>query len=332
LHLFSEPVAEWNHRQTLELRRAGVVSMAYSPDGRYLATTHYPIHSMGSRVQSYPNPPGFVWIWDCREESYCAAFQVDGLSFQTIHFTSDGKSLFVPGYGLFVWDPATSMVRRRGEDRPGVISRDGRYAAQSDEEQVSLAITDLETNTVTTTLRRDGGWQLPAVFSPDGRFLAAFAGEEVYANAPELLIWNLNAAKLQTSIPLVGNSRTHVCFSPNANLLAWACIDSTLVTVRDCTDGALYGQFDMGSDDVWGIAFSRDGKMLAACGETAGEYGGEVRVWDVKSGTQLARMQDPTTWGITAVTFSPDGKTLATGDGNGRVKHWDIPATTSDDS
>jgi WD40 repeat protein len=39
----------------------------------------------------------------------------------------------------------------------------------------------------------------------------------------------------------------------------------------------------------------------------------------------LLSITDDSVWGITAVEFSPDGKTLATGDSDGKVKLWKVP-------
>ncbi len=57
--------------------------------------------------------------------------------------------------------------------------------------------------------------------------------------------------------------------------------------------------------------------------------GPTVCLWNVVTGhllatlTDPASMSDPTTMSVNSVAFSPDGATLATGDGDG-VQLWDV--------
>ena len=63
-------------------------------------------------------------------------------------------------------------------------------------------------------------------------------------------------------------------------------------------------------DDPYGIAFSRDGKMLATSG-----YGGWLKVWDLNTG-KTTYSQKLKTFGAYCVTFTPDGKAVVTGHDN----------------
>jgi hypothetical protein len=76
------------------------------------------------------------------------------------------------------------------------------------------------------------------------------------------------------------------------------------------------------SDHVWTVAYSPDGKVLAAGGEDR-----VIRTWDAATGKELLKISAN---GCVCVAFSPDGKVLASAPGGAAQVHepqlWD-PAT-----
>jgi WD40 repeat protein len=71
------------------------------------------------------------------------------------------------------------------------------------------------------------------------------------------------------------------------------------------------------------LALSRDGRRIAAASYSLEDYHG-LRVWNVNSGE--AELTLPA-MKISAVAFSPDGKRLVTGSGDGLVRIWDLAAS-----
>ena len=80
------------------------------------------------------------------------------------------------------------------------------------------------------------------------------------------------------------------------------------------------------------VAFSPDGKTLAAGYSLGPSTGGGVLLWDVAGRKRVVEKSLPVTEGsVTSLAFSPDGKTLAAGYGyahrlytDGGVVLWDV--------
>ena len=92
----------------------------------------------------------------------------------------------------------------------------------------------------------------------------------------------------------------------------------TRMMVFETTTGKLLQQTDMpGSDEIQAIAFSPDGKLLAAGNN------GQIDVWEVgntKAAWHFAGHRGP----VTSLAFSPDGKRLAFASEDTTVLVWDV--------
>ena len=101
--------------------------------------------------------------------------------------------------------------------------------------------------------------------------------------------------------------------------------DRSAVLVWDLDDTRLQPRVLEGqSGTVWSVAFSPDGRLIAAC--SAHEPG--IRLWEFNRG-QLLRTIAGHAFGTTAVAFSPDGSTLATVGGDGHARLWSSPIRAS---
>jgi RNA polymerase sigma factor (sigma-70 family) len=70
---------------------------------------------------------------------------------------------------------------------------------------------------------------------------------------------------------------------------------------------------------VYSVALSPDGKMVAA-----GAYGEVVRAWETATGREVTALRLTGHHFRTCAAFSPDGKTLVTGDSAGKVRVRDV--------
>jgi WD40 repeat protein len=107
-----------------------------------------------------------------------------------------------------------------------------------------------------------------------------------------------------------------VAFSPSGAKLAIAAKQICLwdIAAKDCTS-------TFGGAEAYSLAFSPDGKTLAATGgiDSASTY-----LWNVATASQIAPpLTDPIP-GVLSAAFSPDGKLLVTGDNNGHTYLWRV--------
>ncbi|MFI1915059.1 WD40 repeat domain-containing serine/threonine protein kinase [Nocardia sp. NPDC020380] len=77
---------------------------------------------------------------------------------------------------------------------------------------------------------------------------------------------------------------------------------------------------DMGDDRVWGIAFTPDSSTVAISGQLRVPG---VLLYDMHSHAQTGELAGPDKMYYFSVAISPDGRTLAAGDGHGVIRVWD---------
>jgi WD40 repeat protein len=153
-------------------------------------------------------------------------------------------------------------------------------------------------------------WSL--AFSPDGTELASatVSGEvwlkDLRGRPRELL------QRGQTG------SAPSLAFAPDRRALAIGVLGPSVRILDPASGNDLEPLRPDGVNNARLVAFSRDGRRMAA-----GGFGSIVTVWDWDRRRRLGAVHGHR-GGITALAFSPDGATLATGDPTGVVQLTDI--------
>jgi WD40 repeat protein len=160
----------------------------------------------------------------------------------------------------------------------------------------------------------------------------------VAGNDDRIAIWDAVTGQIFHNLDLGQKSVSGVAFSPGGRLLA-AGTSSVDVALKPGNNGSLC-VWDARTDrfvlpptefvlQVWGLAFSPDGKWLAIAmgpGYSSTQLVGQVQVWNTETWQAVYNLRGHTGCAWT-VCFSPDGKRLASAGGTtstGELKIWDM--------
>jgi WD40 repeat protein len=250
----------------------------------------------------------------------------------SVRFSPDGKTL-VTGDGdgsIKVWDVASGQLRERFQGHEARVlglrfSPDSQTLYSSGSK--SIIAWDLEGASRLGRPYRLFAGPIPysntprppqaLAVSPDGALLAA-----PVASAPDhLALLDLRSPQ-QPRRPLApGIGRiSAVAFSPDGKQLAVGSEDAPAPVLLD-VGGRVVRQLSGGHrGGVNAIGFDPKGQWLA----TGGEHDRQAIVWNTASGQPVHHLSHPTANEQEAVTvgWSPDGSTVATAGGQGKVILW----------
>jgi WD40 repeat protein len=301
-------------RQALSGHTREVVSIAFAPDGKTLAS----------------RDADAVRVWDLGDGRGGRTFPSGGSDFGSLAFSPDGATLAEnrPGSAIVVRDLASGRKRVfKGKDSAQVMScdstahgwglaysPDGKTLAAGgshggEDGFLSLWETTTGEGVELAPLRRP---ITTVAFSSDGRTIASGSMDG------KLVLWDASTRAEKLQIEANRSYLAPVCFSPDGRVVASAN-ESRSVKLWDSSTGREVGSMRGHLKAVLSIAFSPDGKALVS-----GDSGGTIFVWDVPSKRMMTRLEPLERGKVWCLAFSPDGKTLACGGEDRMIRLWDV--------
>jgi WD40 repeat protein len=269
--------------------------------------------------------------------------------FRDVQFTPDGTHVVVstglPGHRdglagrLLFLDAARGATVREIRTPRGAhclaLSVDGRFAAagfseayedyRSHGDKGVVRIYDLVTGEVVQLFEPHLNQVFAVAFSPDGKTLASSGllreadpeAEEIWLGG-DIRLWDLTTgAKLhQLRRPNARGARHNIVFSPDGELLAAPNGAEGEALLWDPRSGELARTLPGFKSDVFALAFSPTGRLLAT-----GSKDAKVRLFEATNG-QLHQTLESDHSGLAALIFTPDGSTLVSAHRDGTVQFW----------
>ena len=314
----SENVILWDTRTRTKiatLEHASLVwNVAFSPDGRWLVSTH---------------ADGAILIWNVVERQRVANLNEHSGAVYAVAYSRDGCRIASTGEdsSVIIWNAATGhkeavLIGHQSRANGVAFLPDGQQVISCGFQE-PLILWDSAHGVVLRTfispplgmpgsngfaVSADGRWAATSngVYNiADGRMVCCFP--DSLRNDDPSDDW------LSASSQLYGMD-----FSKDGRLLACAAVISGHIGLLDTANWQVIAHAQVPDTAFISLSFSPDGKLLAA-----GDDNGQVELWNVSPLERLAVMGRHAAR-VKAVAFSPDGKQVVSSSDDKTIALWNV--------
>lgn len=288
------------------------------------AVTDVAFHPTDGRSLVSAGTDGTVRVWNARSGTEPDILHVPSYGSVKVAYSPDGRRLAVvsgeSGWAaVTIWDTAsakqTDIFRGQNNDLCVAFSPDGEYVASAGMASPSMEFDVRVREAMTGTLLSvapNHTWPIFGVaFSPDGRYLASCSSDSTV----RICDWK-TGEQLPPLRPHHAGRAAGVAFSSDGQWLASASWDRTIKVWESLTWELLYDLPDPTGAALC-VAFGPDRRLVW------GSTDGTVKIWDGPD-QELHVLRGHTSW-VQAVSFSTDGKWIASASLDGTVKIWRAP-------
>jgi len=291
--------------------------LAFSPDGRWLASASY--YEFGNDVQ----------VWDLQQRVRAATLPLQRAARVNIMaFSADNRTLAVADYGRVQfhrapdWSEPVAGMTISNRFRSLTYSADGRLlVGQDGYAPFLIKVMDAQDFRIVTSWPAGDGRTL--VLSPDGQFVAVQGRPE-----PVVAVYELATGVKRAQLPGPGGGYRHgnLLFSPDGRMLASVVSPGgegeKWVDFWSVPDFQLIHRLQPTETHYTGVAFSPDSRQVYLSGTDQ-----TISVYQVTSWTRLRTLHGhrDEVW---CLAVSPDGRWLASGSRDETIRIWPTTAVT----
>lgn len=317
-------LSNWKCVKTLPARSGWVLSLAFSCDGKFLASG---------------NEWGTIEIWNASTWQEIQTLSPKNGEVGAVTFTPDCLKL-VSGHNsvITIWELATGQQLHRlfahsGSINSLAVSPDGLRLASGGVDG-TVKLWQLSTGEEICTFYGHGESVQSVIFSPDG--------QRLISGGADIRVWEAASRGKKLLNFITGHSGLvrSVAISPDGQTLA-SC--GLTIKLWDVNIWEKYIALNSASEEedeeeeysyksdrfpeeyatlmkhwtgVLCVAFSPDGETLASgSGDTT------IKIWEVGTGQPIDTLTEHSDQ-VNCISFSPDGQTLASGSDDGTIKIW----------
>lgn len=322
----------------------GIWSVAFSPDGQYLAAGDTKGDILlrrvedGQPIRSFKGHQGWVVslafssdgnilasgscdctakLWDVSTGECLHSLKEHEQEVWSVAFSPDGKTLAsgCDDRKARLWNVSTGECLRVFQGHTGEVlsvtfSLDGRKLVSGSHDK-TIKFWDLNTGKCSRTFQGHEDGIRSVSISPNGQILASSSNDRT------IRLWNIATGECLKVFQGHTNIVLSVTFSPQGNLLASSSIGQK-VRLWDIATGECLKVFQGHTNMINSVAFNPQGNILAS-----GSYDQTVKLWDLNTYQCFKTFQGYSNQAL-SVTFSPDGQTLVSGGHDQRIRIWDI--------